>query len=77
LRARWASWNPQRAAAKDLERRVLAGELTLADTIAARARSKPEPLPGDLPKEAAHVRGWYPHGARFKWPAPRNPEVCI
>ena len=29
IRARWAAWNPQRAAAKELQRRVAAGELTL------------------------------------------------
>eukprot|EP00884_Botryococcus_braunii_P019970 jgi/Botrbrau1/6657/Bobra.0202s0005.1 len=70
LRAAWAAWNPQREAARELYRQVMEGEMTLEDAMAARAPKRLDPVPGDLPKEAAKSRGWYPHPRRFKWPAP-------
>jgi len=73
IRSEWATWNPYRAAARELEERIRAGSLTLADTIAARAKRDLEPLPGTIPAGESLARGWYPHGAPFKWPAPQDP----
>ncbi|GBF99285.1 hypothetical protein Rsub_12045 [Raphidocelis subcapitata] len=78
VREAWASWNPQRAAARDLEARVAAGELTLQDSVdarrAAEAGAPREPPAGTLMSVAAAAgRGWFPHPAPFRWPAVRPP----
>ncbi|GAX72591.1 hypothetical protein CEUSTIGMA_g47.t1 [Chlamydomonas eustigma] len=72
-RATWREWNPQRAAAKQLEELVRNGTLTLQDTIMARSAKPAEALPGCIPPEASLQRGWYPHSSTFKWPAPKEP----
>jgi len=72
LRAAWAAWNPQRAAAKELERRVVAGEITLQDTIIARQLGPAcEPVPGTLHPDEAESQGWYGHPKPFLWLMPR------
>ncbi|KAK9808931.1 hypothetical protein WJX72_006568 [[Myrmecia] bisecta] len=75
IREMWASWNPQRAAAQELEAVVQAGQLSLQDTILARTRKPPEPRPGAVSPEEARARHWYPHSQQFTWPAPRDREL--
>ncbi|WIA32397.1 hypothetical protein OEZ86_003226 [Tetradesmus obliquus] len=77
IRDSWATWNPQRAAAQQLQEAITAGTLTLQDTIKARleASTPLPPVPGTLAAPEALSRGWYPHQAPFLWPAPRDPAT--
>jgi hypothetical protein len=47
------------------------------DTIRARneldQKAAASPVPGTLRPEEAKALGWYPHGATFTWPAPKEP----
>ncbi|WIA12268.1 hypothetical protein OEZ85_012330 [Tetradesmus obliquus] len=77
IRDSWATWNPQRAAAQQLQEAITAGTLTLQDTIKARLETSTPlpPVPGTLAAPEALSRGWYPHQAPFLWPAPRDPAT--
>ena len=75
LREHWAAWNPQRAAAQDLQHRIKAGELSYEDTVQAAVQHKGEVLPGTVSPQEATQRGWYAHTGPFKWPAPKAAQV--
>ena len=80
LRAAWASWNPQRAAAAELAASVASGATTLQECFDARnayfralehlrqGSKAAQELPG-----AASTS--YQHPAPFRWPAPKGVEV--
>ncbi|KAF6251717.1 hypothetical protein COO60DRAFT_1644728 [Scenedesmus sp. NREL 46B-D3] len=75
MRNSWSIWNPQRAAAQQLQQAIAAGTLTLQETVQARleASGTLPPVPGTLAAPEALSRGWYPHERPFLWPAPRDP----
>ena len=75
LREQWAAWNPQRAAAQDLQHRIEAGEVSYEDTVQAAVQHKGEVLPGTVSPQEATRRRWYAHSGPFKWPAPKAVQV--
>ena len=75
LREQWAAWNPQRAAAQDLQHCIEAGEVSYEDTVQAAVQHKGEVLPGTVSPQEATRRGWYAHTGPFKWPAPKAVQV--
>eukprot|EP00891_Asterochloris_glomerata_P007094 jgi/Astpho2/7094/Aster-x1406 len=75
LREQWAAWNPQRAAAQDLQHRIEAGEVSYEDTVQAAVQHKGEVLPGTVSPQEATRRGWYAHSGPFKWPAPKAAQM--
>jgi len=75
LRDTWATWNPYRSAAKELEEMVLSGRLTLQETEVARGAKEKVPIPGTISKEKSVGMGWYPHEKPFLWPSPQDPAA--
>lgn len=81
IRDSWASWNPQRNAAHELQQLVQSGQVSLLDTILAQRQSSGhthhEVLPGTIPPADAEARGWYGHSKAFAWPAPKDSQVRL
>ena len=79
IRDSWATWNPQRRAAHELQQLVQSGQVTVQDTISAQrqagAYAQHEPLAGSIPPADAEAWGWYGHPKPFAWPAPRDSQV--
>jgi hypothetical protein len=91
-REEWASWNPQRAAAKELAAAVARGELALDECELLRLQNnvRRTPSPGhprvlqrvekSTPLATADESGTHGydglHSKPFRWPAPKSPEVC-
>lgn len=79
MRDSWASWNPQRQAAHQLQQLVQSGHISLQHTIAAQrqtgSHSKHEPFPGSIPAADAEARGWVGHPKPFAWPAAKDAQV--
>ncbi|KAL6762514.1 hypothetical protein V8C86DRAFT_2518926 [Haematococcus lacustris] len=74
IRESWATWNPQREAARQLEAALRAGTVSLQDLqLLQTRRQAAEAVPGTLSREEAAARGWAPHPGVFKWPAPKEP----
>eukprot|EP00798_Chlamydomonas_sp_ICE-L_P018236 gene18236-24687_t len=74
LRDAWATWNPQRKAAKDLEASVKAGTVTLEETMDAHKPTRDrEIIPGTISMKESMHKGWYPHQGPFRWPIPKEP----
>ena len=81
IRDSWATWNPQRRAAHELQQLVQSGQVTLQDTISAQrqagAYAQHEPLAGSIPPADAEARGWYAHPKPFAWPAAKDSQVSF
>ncbi|GFH24979.1 flagellar associated protein [Haematococcus lacustris] len=73
IRESWATWNPHREAARQLEAALRAGTVSLQDLqLLQTRRQAAEAMPGTLSREEASARGWAPHPGVFKWPAPKG-----
>jgi len=74
LRERWETWNPQRQALEE----VLAAEDPHATARQMmeewEAKQAPLPIPGTISAAEAKALNWCPHGAPFRWPAPKDPQ---
>eukprot|EP00775_Hariotina_reticulata_P008650 gene8650-8831_t len=85
LRDSWSSWNPQRAAAQQLEQDIQDGRLTLQDTVNAKRQAQQEQdMLTAACSTSTRTQSWQhhqqqrpegavPHPAPFLWPAPRDP----
>ncbi len=81
IRDSWATWNPQRSAAQELQQLLQSGQVTLQDTISAQrqagAYAQHEPLAGSMAPADAEARGWYAHPKPFAWPAAKDSQVSF
>ncbi len=81
IRDSWATWNPQRSAAHELQQLVQSGKVSLQDTILAQretgSHTQHEPLAGSIPAADAEARGWYGHPRPFAWPAAKDSQVRL
>ena len=75
LRAAWAAWNPQRAAARALAAAVARGEVTAAECEAARTAHFAAEQEVPRGSQKAADAGGMAHPAPFRWPAPKSVEV--
>lgn len=80
LRETWAAWNPQRAAAHQLQQ-VQSGHINLQDTVNAHRLASSatglqhEVVPGTITAAEACAKGWCQHAEPFEWPAAKTAQA--